>query len=73
MPQQTIDKAVVHIVDDDEGLRRAVDSLCRSVGLKTRTYGSAQEFLDAGREDIPGCLVLDVHLFGMSGLDFQPG
>jgi FixJ family two-component response regulator len=37
MPQQTIDKAVVHIVDDDEGLRRAVDSLCRSVGLKTRT------------------------------------
>jgi FixJ family two-component response regulator len=71
MPQQTGDKPVVHIVDDDESLRRAVDSLCRSVGFQTRTYGSAQEFLDAKKEDIPGCLVLDVRLPGMSGLDFQ--
>jgi FixJ family two-component response regulator len=71
MPQQTIETAVVHIVDDDESLRRAVDSLCRSVGLQTRTYGSAQEFLDAKREDVAGCLVLDVRLSGMSGLDFQ--
>src|ERR1700704_5385560 len=71
MPQQTVEKTVVHIVDDDESLRRAVDSLCRSVGFKTRTYGSAQEFLDAKREDIAGCLVLDVRLPGMSGLDFQ--
>jgi FixJ family two-component response regulator len=71
MPQQTDDKAVVHIVDDDESLRRAVDSLCRSVGFQTRTYGSAQEFLDAKREDVSGCLVLDVRLPGMSGLDFQ--
>jgi FixJ family two-component response regulator len=72
MPQQTVEKkAIVHIVDDDESLRRAVDSLCRSVGLETRTYGSAQEFLDAKREDIAGCLVLDVRLPGVSGLDFQ--
>ena len=71
MPQQVIEKSVVHIVDDDESLRRAVDSLCRSVGLQTRTYGSAQEFLDAKREDIAGCLVLDVRLPGISGLDFQ--
>jgi FixJ family two-component response regulator len=71
MSQQTIDKAVVHIVDDDESLRRAMDSLCRSVGLQTRAYGSAQEFLDATREDVAGCLVLDVRLPGMSGLDFQ--
>ena len=48
-----------------------MDSLCRSVGLQTRTYGSAQEFLDAKREDTAGCLVLDVRLPGMSGLDFQ--
>jgi FixJ family two-component response regulator len=48
-----------------------MDSLCRSVGQQTRTYGSAQEFLDARREDIPGCLVLDVRLPGISGLDFQ--
>jgi FixJ family two-component response regulator len=71
MPQQTVDTAVVHIVDDDESLRHAVDSLCRSVGLQTRTYGSAQEFMDARREDVAGCLVLDVRLPGMSGLDFQ--
>ena len=71
MPQQTVEQAVVHIVDDDESLRRAVDSLCRSIGLQTRTYGSAQEFLDSKREDIAGCLVLDVRLPGMSGLDFQ--
>jgi FixJ family two-component response regulator len=71
MAQQTVDKAIVHIVDDDESLRRAIDSLCRSVGLKTRTYGSAQQFLDAEREDVAGCLVLDVRLPGISGLDFQ--
>ena len=71
MPEQTVEKAIVHIVDDDDSLRRAVDSLCRSVGLQTRTYGSAREFLDAKREDIAGCLVLDVRLPGVSGLDFQ--
>jgi FixJ family two-component response regulator len=71
MSQQTGDKAVVHIVDDDESLRHAMDSLCRSVGFKTRTYGSAQEFLDSKREEVPECLVLDVRLPGMSGLDFQ--
>jgi FixJ family two-component response regulator len=71
MSQQTGDKEFVHIVDDDESLRRAVDSLCRSVGFQTRAYGSAQEFLDAKREDVSGCLVLDVRLPGMSGLDFQ--
>ena len=71
MSRQMIDKAVVHIVDDDESPRRAGDSLCRSVGLQTRAYGSAQEFLDATREDVAGCLVLDVRLPGMSGLDFQ--
>src|ERR1700704_3298522 len=71
MSQPTDEKSIVHIVDDDESLRRAMDSLCRSVGFATRTYGSAQEFLDAKREDITGCLVLDVRLPGISGLDFQ--
>jgi len=71
MPQQATEKTVVHIVDDDESLRFTVDSLCRSVGLQTRTYGSGQEFLDAKREDDPGCLVLDVRLPDTSGLDFQ--
>jgi FixJ family two-component response regulator len=71
MPQDTNETSIVHIVDDDESLRRAVDSLCRSIGFQTRTYGSAREFLDAKREDLAGCLVLDVRLPGISGLDFQ--
>src|SRR5262245_42593328 len=71
MSKPTGDRGVVHIVDDDESLRRVVDSLCRSVGFQTRTSGSAQEFLDAKREDAPGCLVLDVRLPGRSGLEFQ--
>lgn len=71
MPQQTTEMAIVHIVDDDESLRRAIGSLCRSIGLHTRDYDSAQAFLDARREDMPGCLVLDVRLPGLSGLDFQ--
>ena len=70
MPQPTIEKAVVHAVDDDS-LRRAVDSLGRSVGFETRTGGSAQQFLDAKREDIAGCLVLDVRPPGMRGLDLK--
>jgi FixJ family two-component response regulator len=71
MPQLGNSNAIVHIVDDDEPLRRSLGSLCRSVGLQIRTYGSAQEFLEAKREDLEGCLVLDVRLPGISGLDFQ--
>jgi len=71
MAQETIEKSIVHIVDDDESLRHAVDRLCRSIGLKTLTYASALEFLEAGRGDLAGCLVLDVRLPGISGLDFQ--
>ena len=62
---------LVHVIDDDASLRAALDSLFRSVGLATRLYGSAQEFLDAPRPDAPGCLVLDVPMPGLSGLDFQ--
>jgi FixJ family two-component response regulator len=64
-------QAAVHIVDDDESLRGALDSLFRSVGLATRTYGSTQEFLAASQEASRGCLVLDVRLPGASGLEFQ--
>ncbi|ARS27083.1 response regulator transcription factor [Sphingomonas sp. KC8] len=65
------DTAIVHIVEDDESLRASLDSLLRSVGLATRMYGSARAFMDADRPDAPGCLVLDIRLPGMSGLDFQ--
>lgn len=65
------DAAIVHIVDDDASLGEALASLFRSVGLEPRLYGSAQAFLDAELPDAPGCLVLDVRLPGLSGLDFQ--
>ena len=65
------DNAIIHVVDDDASLRDALARLFRSVGLESQPYGSAQAFLDAGRPDIPGCLVLDVRLPGVSGLDFQ--
>lgn len=62
---------IVHIVDDDSSLRDALAGLFRSVGLEARLYGAASEFLEAEAADAPGCLVLDVRLPGMSGLDFQ--
>ena len=61
----------VVIVDDDPGLREALGSLLRSVGLQVDLYGSVPEFMEAGRPEGPTCLVLDVRLPGQSGLDFQ--
>jgi DNA-binding NtrC family response regulator len=61
----------VYIVDDDASVREAVSSLLRSEGLKVETFGSAREFLASTRRDAPGCLVLDVELPGLSGLDLQ--
>jgi FixJ family two-component response regulator len=62
---------LVHIVDDDESLRQALGSLFRSVGTATRTYKSARDFLQAERVDCISCLVLDIRMPGISGLDFQ--
>jgi FixJ family two-component response regulator len=64
-------QAVVRIVDDDESIRRSLTGLVESAGLRAIAYGSAQEFLAADRPQMPGCLVLDVHLPGLSGLDLQ--
>ena len=63
--------ATVFVIDDDESVREALKSLIRSVGLSVETFASAQEFLKAQRSDAPGCLVLDVRLPGLSGLDLQ--
>ena len=63
--------SVVFVVDDDASVREALQSLLRSVGLRVETYGSAQEFLRSPRSDVPSCLVLDVRLPGLSGLDLQ--
>jgi FixJ family two-component response regulator len=71
MPSEPNDSGFVHIVDDDESLRSALKSLVRSVGLRAGTYGSVREFLDAKIAEEPGCIVLDVRLPGISGLDFQ--
>lgn len=46
MPQKESERAIVHVIDDDESLRRALDRTFRSVGLETRTYGTAREFVD---------------------------
>ena len=65
------DAPVVSVVDDDEPVREALESLLRSVGLRVDTFASAQEFLLSRGSDVPGCLVLDVRLPGLSGLDLQ--
>jgi FixJ family two-component response regulator len=61
----------VYIVDDDISIREALSTLIRSVGLAVRTFTSAVEFLAAGLPDVAACLVLDVRLPGLSGLDLQ--
>jgi FixJ family two-component response regulator len=63
--------AVVFVVDDDASIREALQSLIRSVGLRVETFPSAQEFLRSSRPDATACLVLDVRLPGLSGLDLQ--
>ena len=65
------DRALVLIVDDDEPVRLAIQELLQSVGLDTACFGSTQELLESALYERPGCLVLDVRLPGLSGLDFQ--
>src|SRR5882724_10361485 len=61
----------VFIIDDDAAVRESIEGLLKSVGLRSETFGTAQEFLGRERSDGPCCLVLDVRLPGVSGLDFQ--
>jgi len=71
MPSPTSERAVVHIVDDDASIRGALEGLFETVGLDTRTYASAGQFLAARLVDKPGCIVIDVRLPDMNGLDFH--
>ncbi len=64
-------RAIVFVVDDDLSMREALESLVRSAGFKVETFASAQDFLARRRADVPSCLVLDVRLPGLSGLDLQ--
>jgi FixJ family two-component response regulator len=63
--------SVVFVIDDDPSVREAIRNLIRSVGLRVEPFETAQDFLRSEIQDIPGCLVLDVRLPGLSGLDLQ--
>jgi len=65
------DVPVVFIVDDDPSVRRSIQDLVSSVSLRSEAFATPQDFLDAQRTDCIGCLILDVRLPGMSGLDFR--
>jgi FixJ family two-component response regulator len=67
----TEDAPVVFIVDDDANVRRSIQDLLSSVALKSEAFATPQQFLESKRADCPSCLVLDVRLPGMSGLDCQ--
>ena len=62
---------IVFVIDDDESMRRALTNLFESVGLRVETFRSAPELLQRNLPDVPSCLVLDIRLPGISGLDFQ--
>jgi FixJ family two-component response regulator len=66
-----MDNSVVFIIDDDASVRDAISNLLESVGLNAQTFGSTEEFLAAQRTEAASCLVLDVMLPGMRGLEFQ--
>ena len=67
----TEDAPTVFVIDDDPSIRRSIQGLLKSVGLRSEAFNSAQEFLARRGVDAPSCLVLDVRLPGLSGLDFQ--
>ena len=67
----TEERAVVHVVDDDPSVRRALENLFDTVQLDTRTYATAQDLLGAHLQDRPGCIVIDIRLPDMNGLELQ--
>jgi FixJ family two-component response regulator len=71
MLSRTNERAIVHVVDDDASMRGALESLFDSVGLGTQTYAAAGDFLATSLAERPGCIVIDIRLPDMNGLDFQ--
>src|SRR3989475_11965556 len=65
------DQAIVYVVDDEPSIRNSTKEPVESVGLRVQTFATAQDFLGSARPAVPGCLVLDVRLPGLSGLDLQ--
>ena len=66
-----MEKPVVFVVDDDESVRKALKRLMKSAEIKARTLSSAEDFLNQGCHNVPGCLILDVRMPGMNGLELQ--
>ena len=66
-----MERPVVFVVDDDESVCRALRRLLKSAGFKVRTFGSADDFLNQGCQNVPGCLILDVRMPGVGGLELQ--
>ena len=62
---------LISIIDDDDALRSSLENLIRSVGLRTQGFSSAEAFLSSNQVHETGCLILDVRMRGMSGLEFQ--
>jgi FixJ family two-component response regulator len=71
MPLHSDPKAIVYVVDDDVSMREALPDLFLSIGIETRTYATARDFLATPLTDAPACLVIDIRLPDMNGLDFQ--
>jgi FixJ family two-component response regulator len=71
MPSANSEKPLVHVVDDDSSMRAALTGLFDTVGLQTETYPTAESFFSISVSDRPGCIVLDVRLPDMNGLEFQ--
>jgi two-component system, LuxR family, response regulator FixJ len=71
MPHDNSTAPAVYVVDDDDGMRRALDALLSTVGYKTAVFSRPSEFLANFKADSPGCLVLDIRMPGMSGLELQ--
>jgi FixJ family two-component response regulator len=65
------ESAMVFVIDDDTAVRESIQGLLKSVGLRSDSFGTAQEFLTSERADGPSCLVLDIRLPGINGLDLQ--
>jgi FixJ family two-component response regulator len=66
-----VEKNMVAIVDDDESLRSAIEGLMKAVGLAAQGFASAEEFLNSGQQDHTACVISDIRMPGMSGLDLQ--
>jgi RNA polymerase sigma factor (sigma-70 family) len=71
MPTPSVPESIVYVVDDDADVREGLQSLFQSVGLKSQVFASTADFLTLKHDDQASCLILDVRLPGLSGLDFQ--